>query len=132
MWWFFYTLLKKKKFDYYLIECEFKLVFNDYRYCPFVMCIVCDNKTMISGKNFSKKVIGDFKDKGYTFSHIAEMHIIKIANKMDMSYDFYIKHNKHAIEWKLNAMVNKNKSLIVMFPRNWRHPLNRNFESYRV
>ena len=60
------------------------------------------------------------------------MNIITISNEMDMSYDFYIKHNMHAIEWKLNAMVNKNKSLINKFPRSWRHPLNRKFETYRV
>ena len=78
------------------------------------------------------KVFGDFKDKGYNFSHIAEMQIVTIANKMDMSYDFYIKHNMHATEWKLNAMINKNKSSINKFPRNWRYPLNRKFESYHV
>ena len=60
------------------------------------------------------------------------MSIITIANKVDMSYGFYIKHNMHAIEWNLNAMVIKNKKLINKFSRNWRHPLNRNFESYRV
>ena len=36
------------------------------------------------------------------------MHIITIANKMDMSYDFYIKHKLHAFEWKLNKMLDKN------------------------
>ena len=60
------------------------------------------------------------------------MNIIRISNKVDMSYDFYIKHNMHAIEWKTNAIVNKNKSLINKFPHNWRHPLIRKFESYRV
>ena len=60
------------------------------------------------------------------------MNVITIANKMDMSYDFYIKHNMHAVDWKLNAMINKNKSLINKFCDNWRHPLNRKFESYRV
>ena len=44
-----------------------------------------------------------------------------------MSYDFYNKHNMHAVEWKLNAMINKNKRLTNFFNRNWRHPLNRNF-----
>ena len=78
------------------------------------------------------KVIDDFKEKGYNFSHIAELHFETIANKKNISYDFYIKHNMHAIEWKLNAMVSKNKSLINKFPRNWRHPSNRKFESYRV
>ena len=38
----------------------------------------------------------------------------------------------HAVEWNLNSMINKNKALINEFNRNWRHPLTRNFESYRV
>ena len=37
-----------------------------------------------------------------------------------------------AVEWKLNAMINKNKILINKFDRNWRHPLNKKFESYPV
>ena len=49
-----------------------------------------------------------------------------------MSYDFYIKHNMHAVEWKLNAMINKNKKLINNSDRTWRQPFNRKFESYRV
>ena len=57
---------------------------------------------------------------------------ITISNKIDMSYDFYIKNNMHAHEWKLNALVNKNKSLINKFSRNWRHPLKRKFASHRV
>ena len=60
------------------------------------------------------------------------MNIITIADKLDMLYDFYIKHNKCALEGKLNALIKKNKSLINKFNRNWRHPLNRKFESYRV
>ena len=87
---------------------------------------------MIPGNNFLENVVDDFKNKVYTFNHIAEMHLITIAIKMDMSYDFYIKHNMCALEWKLKAMINKNKSLINKFDRNWRHPLNRKFESYRV
>ena len=74
------------------------------------MSNVSDNKTIISGKNFLMKVFDDFEDKGYNFSHIAEMHIITFANKRDMSYDIYIEHNMCALERKLNAMINKNKS----------------------
>ena len=58
------------------------------------------------------------------------MNIVTIANKMDMPYDCFIKHNMHAVEWKLNSMINKNKVLINNLNRNWRHPLNRKFESY--
>ena len=48
---------------------------------------------MISWKNVLEKVIGDIKDKRYAFNHIAELHNIAMAIKMDMSYDFCIKHN---------------------------------------
>ena len=60
------------------------------------------------------------------------MHIITKANKLGMTYDFYIKPNMCALEWKLNAMTNKNKNSINKLDRNWRHPLNRKFENYRV
>ena len=66
-------------------------------------------------KNFLEKVISDFKDKGYNFNHIAEMNIITIVDKLDISYEFYIRHNMHAVEWKINAMINRNKSLINNF-----------------
>ena len=110
------------------MRCEFKLVFNMHQYCPYVMSNVSDKKTMISRKNFLEELIDDFEDNGYSFSHIAELHIITIANEKDMSYDFYIKHKMRAIEWKLNAMINKNKSLIEKFPRNWRLEIGDLFE----
>ena len=42
---------------------------------------------------------------------------------MYMSYDFYIRHNMHAVEWKLIAMINRNERLINKLNRIWRHPL---------
>ena len=85
---------------------------------------------MIPWKKVLERMIDEYEDKGYTFNPIAEMHIIAIANKLDMSYDFYI--NMCCLEWKLIAMLSKNKSLINKFDRNWRHLLNRKVESYRV
>ena len=79
-----------------------------------------------------EKVIDDFKNKGYNFNHIEEMNIMTVSNKMDMPYDFYIKHNMHMIERKLNAMKNKNKNLMNKFNETWRHRLNRKFGSNRV
>ena len=60
------------------------------------------------------------------------MHIVTKANNLDMTYEFYIKQNMCALGWKLNAMNNKNKNLKNKFDRNWRHILNRDFESYHV
>ena len=33
-----------KKFDYYLVKCDFKLVFIDYQYCPYVTSKLSDKK----------------------------------------------------------------------------------------
>ena len=62
------------------------------------MHTLSDNKTTNPWEKFLEKVIDDFKDNVYTFNHLAEMHIITRAHKMDRSYDFYIKHNIHAVE----------------------------------
>ena len=114
------------------MKCEFKLIFNDNQYCPYVTSQLYSKNTMCFSYTFLEIVISDFKGKGYNFNHIAEMNIRTIVTKLDMSYDFYIKHIMCVLEWKLNAMINKNRKLIKKLNRNWRHPLNRKFESYRV
>ena len=55
--------------------------------------------------------------KGYTFNHLTEMHKITKANKLDRSYDFYIRKNMHAVEWKFKVMTNKNKCFVKIFDR---------------
>ena len=74
------------------------------------------------------KAIIDFKNEGYKFIHIAEMNIITIGDKLEVSYGFYIKHNIPAVDWKLNTMTNKSERLINKVNRNWAHPLIRKFE----
>ena len=59
------------------------------------------------------------------------MNNITLTHKCDMTYDFYLKHNMSAFEWKLNAMINKDKNLINKFPKYWRHPFNTKFNRYR-
>ena len=86
---------------------------------------VIDNRTFISWSKYLRDEINSLKEEGYHFNYIAEMNIITLSHKRDMNYDFYIKHNMSAVEWKLNATINKDKSLIKKFPRIWRHPLNR-------
>ena len=107
-----YIIEHSKKVDYYLVKCQFKLVFKDYQFRPYVTSKLSDNKTMISSSNCLEKVIDDFKNKGYTFNHTAELHIITIAKKLHIQYDFYVKQNMHAVEKEKNALTNENKSLI--------------------
>ena len=89
-----------------------------------------DNMTNISWSNYLRDAINNLKEEGYHFNYIAETDITTLAHKRDMT--FYIKHNMSAFECKLNAMTNKDKKLINKFPQDWRHPLNRKFESHRV
>ena len=94
------------------MKCGFKLVFNFYEYCPFIKSKVSDIKSKHSWEKFIKNVTKDFKSKAYNFNHKAETNLATIANKMDTSYDFFIKHIKLAIEWKLIPMINKNEIFI--------------------
>ena len=91
-----------------------------------------DNTTNISWSNYLREAIDSLKTEGYDFNRIAEMDIITRAHKREMTYDFYLKRIISTFKWKLNAMINKDKNLINKFPRNWRHTLTKNFESYRV
>ena len=98
-----------EKFSHYLIKGEFKLVFKNIQDCKYVMTGMIDNKTFISWSNYSREATNDLKEERYDFRHIAEMDIIILANKRDMTYEFYSKHNMPAFEWKLNAMIIKDK-----------------------
>ena len=81
-------------------------------------------------EKFLEDVIDDYNFKGYTFNRIVELNIITIADKMDMSYDFYNKHNMHAVGWKLISLINKDKTIIKKLNREWRHPLIRKFSHF--
>ena len=76
---------------------------------------------MVFRKIFVEIEINNLKNDGFDYSHISEMNFKIVCNKMDMTYDFYMKHNMSAVECKL---INK-------LPASWIHSLNRNFKSYR-
>ena len=71
---------------------------------------------------YLRDAITNLKEEGYYFNHIAEMDIITLAHKRDMTYDFCLKHNMSAFDWKLNQLFNKDKNLINKLPITWVHP----------
>ena len=91
-----------------------------------------NNTTNISWSKYLREAIDSLKEEGCHFNHVAEMNIITLAHKRDMTYDFYLKHNMPAFEWKLNALINKDKNLINKFSQTWRHDINIKFDCYRV
>ena len=120
-----------KKVYRYLLKGQFKLIFNNNQDCHYMLTSMIDNRTCVSWANYLRDAIDKLKEEGYDVNYIAEMDIITLAHKRDMTYDFYLKHNMSAFEWKLNAMINKDKSLIKKFPQNWRHPINTRFDCRR-
>ena len=109
-----------KKYTQYLLKGQFKIVFNNQD-CKYLMRDMINNTTNVSWSNYLRDVITNLKEEGYDFSHLAEMDIITLAHKRDMTYDFYLKYNMSAFERKLNAMINKDKNLINKFSKKWRH-----------
>ena len=89
------------------------------------------NETTCFWYRFLENVINDLRGEGYNFNQIADTNTTTIVKKRGMSYDFYIKHNMCALEWELNAMINKDKTLMDNFDRNWGYQLNRRVTSYR-
>ena len=128
---FSYMKDHNKKFNQYLLNGQFKLVFKINQDCEYIMTDMINDTTNISWSNYLREAIDSLKEEGYVFNQIAEMDILTLAHKRDMTYDFYLKTNMPAFEWKLNAVINKDESLINKFPRNWRHPFNTNFDCYR-
>ena len=65
----------------------------------------------------------DFLEKGYIFSHIDQMIIITVNDKMYVTYNNYIEHPMQAIELKINMIIAENPYLIVSLNRYHIHPL---------
>ena len=129
----FYNHIKKYNtmYEYYLIRIEFKLCFIDKEDYGNLSTVLTDNQTLISWKFYVENMINSFRNDGFDFSHISQMSIITVCNKMDMTYDFYMKQYMPAVEWKLNQLISKDKKLINKLPVSWINPLNRKFKSYR-
>ena len=121
-----------KNINQKLLKDKFKLVFNDNQDCKNLLTDMNNNTKFISWSNYLREATDSLKAEGYDFNFFAEMDIITLAHKRDMTYDFCLKHKISAFEWKLNAMINKDKNVIIKIPRIWRHPTKVNFECYRV
>ena len=93
-----YIVEHNKRFDIFVKKSEFKLVFNDNQFCPYVTFGIFSDKTMCSWYKFLENLNMDFENKGYNFNHTTETNFITIAIKMDRSYDFCIKHILCALE----------------------------------
>ena len=86
---------------------------------------------LIKLKRYLLHHIESFKGKGYIFSHINEMKISIVNDKMYMTYDNYFKHPMQAIESKLNMLFAENPHLINSLNRSHIHPLIKKYSHIR-
>ena len=112
-----------KKRDFYLRKNNFQLVSNNPHFVVNIETNSPNNRIIFSWGCLLDDAINDINNQGYTFDRIDELNIITIADKMDMTYDFYIKHNMCAFELKLNLIPAKNPHLINSLNRFHNHPL---------
>ena len=85
---YLYMIDHNKKFTQYLLKGQFILVFNNQD-CKYLMTDMINNTTNVSWSNYIRDAIDKLKEEGYDFNYIAEMDIITLAHKRDMTYDFY-------------------------------------------
>ena len=113
-------------FFFLLIKFDFKLILsNDFS--NHIETHFYHNTILINLKRYLLNRIEDFIEKGYLFSHIDEMIVSTVDDKMYMTDDNYIKHDMQAIELKLNIVKSKNPHLIKSLKRFYNHPLIRKY-----
>ena len=120
-----YIYNHNKKFDRYLVKCDFKLAFDnisshnktDYK----------TNTTISKLKRYLLFSIEYFIERCHKFSNIIEVNIKTNTNKRFMKYEHYINQPIQAVELKINKIIARNPHLIQSLDRNLICPLNRKY-----
>ena len=116
----------------FLINCDFKLIFNNDFLKPIHIETDFYNITSpINLKRYLLFQIDNFIEKGHEFSHIDEMNISTVNDKMYMTYDYYILHPMPSLELRLNMIISKNPHLIKSLNRSHIHPIIRKYSHIR-
>ena len=111
------------KKNLFLAKCDFKLIFNNDPLKPILFETDFYHTTLINLRKHLLYKIDNFIEKGYIFSHIGEMNITTINDKMLLTYNYYITCPMPAVELKLNMILSKNPHLIKSLNRSHIHPL---------
>ena len=119
-----YITNHNKKFNLFLIKCDFKLIYNNDLLTPILIeTDFYHNNTLFNLKRYLLYKIDNFIEKGYILSHIDEMKTTTINDKMFMTSNYYITCPMPADELKLNMIISKNPHLIKSLNRSHIHPI---------
>ena len=93
-------MFEHKKNDYCKIMCQFSLIFVGEQHSEYITARFFDNRTRLWWKENLNDVISGFIIIGHNFDYVGERNVFNIVDKRDRTYEFYIKHKMHAVEWK--------------------------------
>ena len=121
-----YISSHNKNFDFYFINCEFVLEF-DNNYITNIETTYFFNIDIIDINGYLLYDIDCFKLKGYNFYNINQMTINTIFDRCGMTYFNYINSPMPMVERRINFVIAKNPKLINSLDRNTNHPLIRKY-----
>ena len=114
-----------KKFAFFIIECKWKLDFDNNIFCvnSYKMHNLCSFRDI---RRFLLTKICKYESMRYKFIKISEMKISFVSCRINMTYEHYIEQPKSMLEWTIVKKLSENPSLIKIF-KNTPHPLIRKY-----
>ena len=122
----YYITTHNKKFDFYYIDCEFEILFEN-NYTANIEINYHYNTDYINIKSYLLFYIDSCEINGYKFKNINHMIISTISCKCNMSYKHYINRPMSMLERRINFIIAKNPQLINALDRTKNHPLIRKY-----
>ena len=124
----YYIFNHNKKFDFYYIDCEFVILFEN-NYTANIEINYQYNTDYINIKSYLSFYIDSCEINGYTFKNINHMIIKTVSCMCNMSYKYYINQPMSMLERRINFIIARNPKLINCLNRNKNHPLIRKYSN---
>ena len=126
-----YITNHNKKYNLFLVKCDSNLIFNNDLLKLILIETDFYHTNVYKLRSYLLNKIDNFIEKGCIFSHIDELNITTINDKMYMTYKYYIQNPMPAVELKLIMILAKNPHLIKSLNRSHIHPLVRKYSNIR-
>ena len=122
----YYITIHNKKFDFYYIDCEFEILFEN-KYTANIEINYHYITEYINIKSYLLFYIDSCEINGYKFDNINHMIISTISCMCNMSYKYYINQPMSMLERRINMIIDKSPQLINVLDRTKNHPLIRKY-----
>ena len=121
-----YVITHSKKFDFYFINCEFRIEFDD-DFTTNIETPYFDNTNITDIKRYLFYEIYSFISIGHKVNYINRMTINSFSDRCNMTYEHYINQPMRMCERKINLNIAQNPELMNVLDRNKIHPLIRKY-----